>query len=163
MFVAGLISLVIGLMSLVYSIATNKQTHKEQQIINEQQQISKEILGKIEAAIKDWHDKIMQSTIKLIESQPAIIAAQSQLEDSKIKYEAVISLLDRIKHIAENPLPEKDAKPQIAALNLLLEALPKILRSLPEEAYSKIVERLERQGKKHPEQNQSSPNQSKKD
>ena len=138
----SIISLVVGLLSFAYSIIIYKQTFKEQQA-------NKDILDKIDNAIKDWHNNIMQSTIELIESQPAIIAKRSHLENSKAKQEIMYNLLERIKYIIEQPFSKEDSITQTARLNTLLDAVTNISKSeIPPEVYTKLAEQ---QDKKQPE------------
>jgi hypothetical protein len=149
----SIISLVVGLMSFAYSIVIYKHTRKEQQA-------NKDILDKIDNAIKEWHNKIMQFTIELIESQPTIIAKRSHSENSKAKQEIIYNLLERIKYIIEQPFSKEDSVAQTARLNTLLDTVTNISKSeIPPEVYTRLAEH---QAKKQPEQSQAKPNHPKK-
>lgn len=129
----SIISLTVGLMSLAASIVFYILASKAEQS-------DREIINNINKAINEWQSKIMESTIELITSQPTIIAKQSNLENAKSKHESVLNLLNQIKHIVENPIPDDITKPQqLATLNIICDTIIKLLKPVPDSVYDSIV------------------------
>jgi hypothetical protein len=148
----SIISMTIGLMgvagSFVFFILGQRQG-----------KANKEILDNINNAIKEWQSKIIESAIEMIASRPEIIAKRTHLEDSKAKYDLLSNLSDRIQYIIEHLLPEENAKPQIAALNLLLETVTNMNKStVPPEVWAKLAEQRKTQPGKTENQANQSPN-----
>lgn len=150
----SIISLTVGITSLVSSVVFYNFAHKAEQS-------DREILDNIHKAIQEWQGKIMTSVIEMIESQPVIIASRERLQNTKAKHELLYNILERIKYIIEQPFSKDDSIAQTARLNTLLEAVTNIIKSdIPPEVWTKLAEK---QDKQQPNPTQDEPDQPKRD
>jgi hypothetical protein len=89
----------------------------------------REILGEIRKAIKEWEGRMMDASLKMLESRPEIIGAKQALDDTKAKHEVWQSISERIKYVVENPVSGNDSVAQQHMLQLLIDAVVEATKS----------------------------------
>ena len=120
--IISIVSLVIGVTSFVASIVFFIAGLKSEMR-------NKEILEKIETAIKGWQGKIMDTTLEAMESRPEIIGARAHQLETQSKQEFISNLSESIQKIVDNPSGGEEGKTQQENLKLLLGCYLDLMKS----------------------------------
>lgn len=110
----------LSVTSLILAIVFWKLSSVQAKRALRQAELTKETLKQIDEKMNSWQQKINDSTIKLIEARPEIIAQQVSMEEAKNNSDFMRRIADTIEKLS-NEANEDSTGYKIAIVKQLLE------------------------------------------
>lgn len=90
-------------------------------------------LDAVNKAIEGWQDKVMTSTISILDSQPQVIKAKTTMAKIETAQQLIKGLEEAIKEMSQNPQSGASGHTQEQLLYLLTSQIEKTLQGIDEQ------------------------------